>query len=507
MIPKLFLFSILTLLALSCGGGGDESTQTSSLRIKMINANLERGKLAVFDEDTQFRIFSDQNVDRTNSNFDPIEATHIRVSFLSSDGNLLLEQEEPIIRYSTAPYEVDPDQRFVKINNPPSGNLTIKLELGQDFNLASTNTQGEVIYYSGQTNLILSGNVAIIDNVETNTIPIAIRNFFDPDLGYYSVQGYLDFTDYPVVLDNEIDETITIDPDEYITSFVPRENNFLEDHPSIGNTNYISNHLQIADISEPLSYFFEIFNISDNFTGFTVASQLGAPYNYVIRGYVPPSESQLGFPVVIDWETTWTKIMTDWFVFSIENGYIDNIPTDDFEEIYNAMGNAFRHVEDIFQIPLTGGNTISEPYVLNAQDLVLTEITYDMLTRLNAGDTISDTSLPVNFHAKTISLVTGTKPTNGVNHFFFSEDGIQRQLSVTIEYSDEILYIPTDPSLQVITASDGTPVLDSSDEFIVREPVNGEFALNDLYTEKVEDISFEIDSILAYLYLLMFETP
>ena len=147
----------------------------------------------------------------------------------------------------------------------------------------------------------------------------------------------MDFSEFPIVFINDnINGFVDEDEGSSITTFTPLENNFIDQTENILNVNYPTTNVKLKEFEEPLSYFFEVLNISDNYLGFTVGSQLGEPLEYVLRGYVPPSEAKLGIPVVIDWETSWTKIMTDWFMHRVEAGDITSL-YEDYERNYCAM--------------------------------------------------------------------------------------------------------------------------------------------------------------------------
>lgn len=496
-------FIVLLALALACGGGGGgedgSGSSQSSLKIELIN-DTTKSKLVALSEDSPFRIFSDQT-NRT----DPTEATHARVNVYDSIGQFISSTEKKLVRGTTAPYDVDPDSRFVNISNPPSGNITIEVELGQDFGVTSSNTRAEVIYYSGSVNVFLSGNVAIIDGQESTTIPVIIKNVVDEGSGLYSIQGYLDFVDYPIVVDEQdIDELFNTDLSLSITTLTGVDHDFESpDNSSIGNTSYIANNIKLDELDQPLSYFFEVLNISANFTGFFVAAETGSPVNYVLRGYIPPSESSLSLPVLIDWETTWAKIMTDWYLYATTNDD-DHFISDSYEVNYNAMSNVFVNIQDLF-LPSSSGNTYSDPYVLNAQDLLLAEITYSTFRTLNFGDKLSDTSTASRFDVK---VVQGAyEAVQGVGYFFFTGDNtsnLTRSLRVNLEYSSDTLDVPDNPLQNILLDDDRQPILDSSGNLTILEsPEPDDIILVDEYQSSVMDISFNKNSLVEYLYSLM----
>jgi len=496
---KILLILIL-IFALACGGGGGSSQSASSqgqpnFKIELRSADVNRNKLVSLEDGAQFRIFSDLN-DRS----DPREATHVRVNILNFGGDLLFKQEQAIIRFEEPPYDVDPASRFVSIVNPPSGNITIQVQLGQDFGVTSSNTHSEVIYYSGQANIFLAGNVAFIDGQETDNIPIIIKNYIDEGAGVYSIQGYFDFSDFPVVVES-VNDSVEAEIDAATATLIPDSNNFTSTD-NISISNYSSSSIKIAELDEPLSYFFEILNISTNYQSFFVTGETGLPLEYVLRGYVSSNESMLGIPILVDWQTTWSKIMTDWFLNQVENNNQFTLTTYDYETNYLAMGNAFAHIKDAFVIPNTG-NTISNPYLLTAQDLLLVELGFGMLEALNTGDKISDTSSAVRFDLKILgnALIS----LEGLEYFFFHLNKPNRVLLVDLENSDQTLMIPTTPDEMVILDLNGNPKLDSSGNLIIRESQTGELRLDQQFQSAIVDVSYNRDSLVHYLYKLMFE--
>lgn len=495
----------LIALAIACGGGGGggESSSSSSepsLKIELLN-EIPRSKLVIFSEDVRFRIFSDQS-NRT----DPSEATHARVNVYDSVGQFISSTEKKLVRFETVPYDVDPESRFVTISNVPSGNITIEVELGQDFGVTSSNTRQEVVYYSGSTNVFLSGNVAIIDGEESTTIPVRIKNVVDEDSGLYTIQGYLDYVNYPIVVsDDEQDDLFNTDLSLPITTLTGVDHNYQSlDNISLGNTSFIANNIKLNELDEPLSYFFEVLNISANYIGFTVTAETGAPINYVLRGYIPPSESTLSIPVLIDWETTWAKIMTDWYLYIIGDSETYFI-SDSYATNYLAMSNVFVAKQDLF-LPSISGNSYTSPYLLKAQDLLLTEVTHLMFRTLNLGDKLSDTASGSRFNVKVVN--PSYSSTEGVSNFFFSKGNAntssKRALRVDLEFSSETLDVPDSPNQNILLSVDREPVLDSGGNLVVLEdPDPTDILLNEEYQSSVIDISFNQTSLVEYLYSLL----
>jgi hypothetical protein len=241
-----------------------------------------------------------------------------------------------------------------------------------------------------------------------------------------------------------------------------------------------------------------------NDTAFTVAAETGAPVNYVLRGYITPSESRLSIPVLLDWETTWAKIMTDWFLYATLNDQAYFI-SDSYATNYLAMSNVFVGKQELF-LPSSSGNSFLNPYNLKAQDLLLAEITFSMFRILNLGDKTSDTSSASRIETKVI--VNSFASTAGVEYFFFSSsntnNSLSRSLRVDLEFSSDTLDVPTTPLTNVLMDQNREPVLDSGGNLIIlKNTETDDILLKDLYQESVIDISFNKTSLLEYLHSLL----
>lgn len=409
---------------MSCGGGSSSTSPTStggsSIKIELVNPSL-RGKFAILDENSPFRISSDLS-DRD----DPNEATHVRVRFIQ-DGHIVREQIEAIQRASESPYQVDSSSRFITIHKIPLGKLTLEVQLGRDFGSNDINRRERIFYQGTTENIEAIGNNFQVEGVDTTVIHVPIRSFIDPTGLFYSIQGYHDFSQVPSVLDGEVEPTGDFGLTA-VTSFIPMLKDFA---PSFNAINLVT-----AEIDVFQSQFFEV-NLPVDEKVFFVVGESGPPRNIVIHGIVTEQEALEGKPILIDWETTQSKILTHWYLYRKQRDGVFTMTRTNFVETYALINEKItkRLISLTTDPPVAG-----EFRKIDAGELAILQFVYLFTRELYRGDPLGLTLAPIKLDTKVVTAI-GSNPTLGPNFFFFNKEKVNIPLEVTLPNNGGTLQI------------------------------------------------------------------
>ena len=398
----------------ACGGGsGDaEGGVSHSLKIEMVYPEQSGGrqKFAVIDEDSLFRIGSD-----LNDPGDPNHATHAVAKFYE-EGVLVAEGRAKLSRYSTDPGTVDPESREITITSVPQGVfLDLNISLGRNVNPnpdADIFEGFDTIFYQGSVNnLKILGDNVLVDGEESSAVLVPVKTYTDGEL--YTIQFFGDYSSVPLVA--PFLEMLADDDDDAKEPIVSMSSllNALSPSPDATLPQLISDN--IFDFQ---AHFFEVPSVAIAEAPFDVILESGNHLigenhyaNFLLGAIVTPDEIATGNALLLDFETTITRVFTR---------------IHEAESLPYATGNIIPVVKEIEKVydriePLLNSSSV----VLEIQigDLVMLELVYLLAIQIN-------TNQQVNFidPLKLNTILFAQLPLVGdggtaVNEFHFSKGG------------------------------------------------------------------------------------
>ena len=96
--------------------------------------------------------------------------------------------------------------------------------------------------------------------------------------------------------------------------------------------------------------------------------------------------------------------------------------------------------------------------------------------------------LPASFDNKIADATFKSGDFEGLNHFSFLTNLLERNLQINLENTTDFLYVVDDPSMDFVTDGFGEPITSSQGEFVMGTPGPGQYNLNELFQEKVVDV-------------------
>lgn len=425
-------------LSLACSGSGssgDAQVQPEKLSLKVEMVYPEDSKLNKFDRSKSvdasllanrpFRIGTDLKDSGSSPPGDPVHATHVRARFyqdldptaqtLSADITPVAEAISPILRYTTNPSEVDVNSRKVSVTGVYGDNLTLTLELGMDFG-ETVEPRVETVFYTGRVDHIrISGSKAIVAGVESDKISVGLKTNIDRNRGIYTVQGYLDYSEMPLVFFPEV-EVIGENNQFSNTSFVPLNEGATS--PPDASRNAILG----GNMFDPLAYFFEMPGLplsqtffvanansgpSDNISGNIFLSR-----NMPLSGLITPEEALSGNVLLLDWETTVRTTLATWYEHPASMGSSGNLA-----RLYDEMGKVYPKLKRMLDYSKFGS---AQTLSVTPEELSLLQLIYLFLRDINVGDILGAAVQPRVFDTKVAAFMGSGFMGESINHFFFN---------------------------------------------------------------------------------------
>ena len=396
-------------IAVNCSGGSAKETVSpvsSEQKIEFKLVNSYKQKFATLTEDAVFIISSDLS-DRT----DPQEATHARLRMYNDKGKLQTDKIQPILRQAIPPYDIDQSTRFITVEGILDGDYSCTIELGQDFGEDSINRQ-EVVYYSGSlSGITIKGNQVFVSGSAISTIIVPVSINRDQNATAFSLQGLLDFSSIPRLIEPTVTDSANTVPKISQTS--------IETIDVDLNFSFSTVNLVLKDSIEFQSQFFELKNIPIIYTSFYGNAEAGDPQNFLLKTFIQKDEILSGNLILFDWETTLNSTICRWF-----NEFNETSSPSTLESEQAKMYKVYNIIKKLLYDPYDGYIETTE------KELALLSIVYNITLDLNLGR--NNRLSPANaFHGQIAAPIKGNSLTS-TNKFLFPSANINRPIKVLV---------------------------------------------------------------------------
>jgi hypothetical protein len=534
ILPVVFL-AFAFFLAVACGGGGQESSsevppirlkvnmvypQEVTSRSKGKNDAEQRQKFAVLSPDTPFRIGSDLSDLNEDPPGDPIHATQARATFFN-DGLPVARGTTNLARYTTNPGLVTTESRSITVSSVYGDNLSLLVEVGQDFGEVLSERTENVFYVGNVQNIKIVGSNVIVDGVMSDNINVQLKTNIDRTRGLYTLQGYLDYSHMPLVaLTSDADDALSQSGKFSLTSIESLDQSYSP--PSY--TNIVTSGTNLFDAQV---FFFEFTSLPISQTLFKLTGESGpsanvggVPFwskNMVLSGLVTPEDALSGNPLVFDFETTFNAIMALWYTNPLLERRSDLTGSAaNIVPVYGEMAKVYKKIEPILSYGRSGN--LSSPLEVRPQDLSILQLVYKLVRELNTGDVTGTTVTSDRFHNK-IGLQSSAPIPNALDHFVLGGnltyngnvlfqstrlpvlvnfDGVSDNLILEHPISTYQYYVNTKG--ETLLDSAGNTVLTSESNIITTSLGNVVgYKLSDLFAEKVSNPFFGVNGIWNYV--------
>ncbi|MBF0196222.1 MAG: hypothetical protein HQL32_00860 [Planctomycetes bacterium] len=429
------MLSILAI-AIACGNTSSEDySNEPQLNIQLVQAtNSSRSKFAYESEYVQnnplpFIITSDPDRE------DQKDANQIRIMLQDVSGEIIKTVDLKLKREEVAPYALKEESRKITISDFPNGIYNIIVELGMDFK-SKVESREETMFYRGvvENVSVVDGEVSINgSSIEVINIPMSI--YIDPDSNAYGIQGYLDFSSIPNVIDVEsINITEALVPKTELTTLAQTEDS------STINDSYSGRSVVInEDTNKPFSQFFEVFGIDKRDNLFLVKGESGMPERFFLRGIMghmdnDSPEALHGEAFFFNFDTSYATVIAQWY-----SKFILSQSTNHYATIFETYNRTLNHIKPrIDNIITTSANTHDKSIIsVSTTDLYFIEVSYKLARILRNIDRIKGISNAESMNTRLMSVSNYT----GINYFLFPEGREHRTLKVTGSASGNLLTI------------------------------------------------------------------
>ena len=452
-------------------------------------SKAERGKFAVIDENTRFRISTDFSEDLETG--DPKHATHAIGEF-SIDGNVIASGLAELIRLPEDPGTVILNSRKMSIENVPERTLMdFDIRLGHDINSTEIFEFIDIIYYTGSVNnvAIVGDNIVIAEDgvldeddflpenqSQTLFVPLAASN----DGSNFTVQFFGDFSGLPFVVGSDC---VIIDPEvEPIVSI----NSTVDENIGIASNRpiFISD-----DIFDFQSFFFEVPAIPRSGAPYDVFIESGAApsdavpgVNLLMAGMILEEEMVTGNALLFDFDTSFSRVMAQTHEEELAMRATGNIGA-----VYKEMEKVFDRLE-----PLIYPTDVSAVQTFHPGDIAMLEVAFTVAKLMLEGSKLT-MQRPNKFYLNLFTLLSGKSGGDGINHFAFSGN---RQIPLILEdpARDLRILIPMEIADNVLVDMSGNLI-----SFENQNLTSANTDLQDLYKTNIVDYYFVEENIWAYL--------